>query len=194
MTMAEPIPRQHWRERRCAILIGSSLLAGCLTGSPSGGAGGSGGCVETVLCARSSYWDSTACACLPNPDGGGAGADAGVAACRSSADCQGALPQLCQVCADGSEQCAHHECVAGKCEIATCPIAAVAGQSCGPDPIQDACPSGLVCVGSGGGDMGRCIQDPDGQACGPDAVSRDCPDGYTCSFMSGAKVGRCTAF
>ena len=40
--------------------------------------------------------------------------------CATAADCTGLLPQLCQVCADGSTGCAHWSCVANRCEIATC--------------------------------------------------------------------------
>jgi hypothetical protein len=46
--------------------------------------------------------------CLPN------------GSCDDAEDCKGLLPQLCMRCSDGSSGCAHHACVAGKCEIAYC--------------------------------------------------------------------------
>ncbi|HEX2571192.1 MAG TPA: hypothetical protein VH877_16665 [Polyangia bacterium] len=41
--------------------------------------------------------------------------------CQADTDCTGILPQLCQVCADGSTQCAHFECINHKCETVVCP-------------------------------------------------------------------------
>ncbi len=198
----------HWDPTACACVPNAG-------DGGSGGAGGTSGCVETALCTRTSHWDSTACACVPNDSGGSGGAacvdnvlciqgshwdsvqckcvPSAAGSCSSSSDCRGLLPQLCQVCADGSTACAHHECIAGKCEVVTCPIASGA-QSCGPNPVEASCPSGTVCTDLGGSNGGRCVQDPDGQACGPDAVPQQCPPGYACDFTGGVDTGHCRAY
>lgn len=49
-----------------------------------------------------------------------AGGSTSVSKCSSAADCTGALPALCQVCADGSSGCAHFECNSGVCQVAYC--------------------------------------------------------------------------
>jgi hypothetical protein len=40
--------------------------------------------------------------------------------CVTAADCTGPLPQLCEVCPDGSTGCAHWSCVANACDVETC--------------------------------------------------------------------------
>jgi len=41
--------------------------------------------------------------------------------CVTAGDCNGPLPAICQQCADGSMQCAHHACEGGQCTIEICP-------------------------------------------------------------------------
>jgi hypothetical protein len=50
--------------------------------------------------------------CLPPP--------ASQPECVTANDCPGFLPQFCKVCSDGTSQCAHWTCDAGKCAVATC--------------------------------------------------------------------------
>jgi hypothetical protein len=35
-------------------------------------------------------------------------------------DCKGILPQICEMCPDGKEQCAHFACAGGRCETQIC--------------------------------------------------------------------------
>lgn len=42
-------------------------------------------------------------------------------ACKVADDCKGALPEICQECTGGKQGCAHHVCMAGKCDIRVCP-------------------------------------------------------------------------
>jgi Chaperone of endosialidase len=69
------------------------------------------------------------------------GVDAG--GCQQASDCRGVLPQICQMCADGSTGCAHWECRAGMCVTAYCPVTAAdgGGVPCGPAvcPSVDRC-------------------------------------------------------
>ena len=69
-------------------------------------------CVDTVMCIQGDRFDTTVCGCVPNvaPN-----------PCSSATDCTGALPALCQQCADGGSGCAHFTCVAGQCQVAYCP-------------------------------------------------------------------------
>ncbi len=61
---------------------------------------------DPIRCPAGEHWDRSSCSC--------------VAGCLTASDCHGALPALCRVCADGTDGCAHFECVAGACEIAYC--------------------------------------------------------------------------
>jgi hypothetical protein len=70
-----------------------------------------GRCIDNVLCIQGDHFDTSLCRCVPN----------GAGTCSTAADCTGALPALCQRCADGGSGCAHFECVAGQCSIAYCP-------------------------------------------------------------------------
>jgi hypothetical protein len=112
-----------------ALLMGAGFLAGCSTEAPSSGTGGSPGCVQTELCETTAHWDPIACSCVPNAVDAGAAGSSGAAGgsagafCSGDVDCQGPLPQLCQLCSDGKSACAHHECVVGHCEIVICPSA-----------------------------------------------------------------------
>jgi hypothetical protein len=63
---------------------------------------------DPIRCPQGEVFDQTLCKCVP-------------AGCTTAADCSGPLPQLCQICADGSSACAHWACVAGQCQVATCP-------------------------------------------------------------------------
>jgi hypothetical protein len=49
-----------------------------------------------------------------------AGQDASAASCQVDSDCQGFLPQTCEVCSDGSTACAAWSCQAGQCAITYC--------------------------------------------------------------------------
>ena len=69
-------------------------------------------CVDNVLCIQGDHFDTTVCGCVPN---------ASANPCNSATDCTGALPALCQQCADGSNGCAHFTCAAGQCQVAYCP-------------------------------------------------------------------------
>jgi hypothetical protein len=153
--------RNHGPSGRCggqprirAALIGAAFLMGCSLGSPSPGAGGSGGCVETELCATSAHWDPSVCGCVPNAldagsggegaSGGSAGAAGSTSAgstsaagaagtpsgqfCSGDVDCQGPLPQICQICPNGATACAHYECVAAQCEVTICPTSSLAAR------------------------------------------------------------------
>jgi hypothetical protein len=61
--------------------------------------------------------------------------------------CTGLLPQFCEVCADGTTQCAHWD---DQCNVVTCPKKQ-GGQE--GDACNDfaRCADGLVCTGSNGG-------------------------------------------
>ena len=65
-------------------------------------------CVQTVLCIQGSHFDPVLCKCVPGD------------ACTTAADCQGALAQFCEICADGSTACNHWTCVNRVCQPATC--------------------------------------------------------------------------
>jgi len=69
-------------------------------------------CVDNVLCIQGDHFDTTLCKCVPNTSPN---------TCNSATDCTGALPALCQLCADGGNGCAHFTCVAGQCQVAYCP-------------------------------------------------------------------------
>jgi len=120
--------------------VGPSVNPGS-TGGTSG-TGGSGTCVDNVLCIRGDHFDTTLCKCVPDVDAGPVCIDnvlcirgdhfdttlckcvpdkvAGTQ-CSTAADCKGALPALCEQCANGSTACAHFECVAGACQTVICP-------------------------------------------------------------------------
>lgn len=66
-------------------------------------------CVQNVVCVKGDHWDSQLCRCVPDAP-----------ACTTAADCTGALPQICQVCPNGTTACAHFECVGGQCQVAIC--------------------------------------------------------------------------
>jgi hypothetical protein len=60
---------------------------------------------DPIVCPAGEVFDRALCKCT---------------GCLTAADCTGPLPDLCRVCADGSDGCAHWTCVANACEIATC--------------------------------------------------------------------------
>jgi hypothetical protein len=70
-------------------------------------------CIDNVLCIRGDHFDTTLCKCVPDKVAG--------TQCSTAADCKGALPALCEQCANGSTACAHFECVAGACQTVICP-------------------------------------------------------------------------
>ena len=71
-------------------------------------------CVDNVLCIKGDHFDTTLCKCVPDTS-------TIAPSCSNAADCTGALPALCQLCANGGYGCAHFTCVAGQCNVAYCP-------------------------------------------------------------------------
>jgi hypothetical protein len=71
-------------------------------------------CVDNVLCIQGDHFDMTLCKCVPDTS-------PTTPSCSNATDCTGALPALCQLCANGSPGCAHFTCVAGQCQVAYCP-------------------------------------------------------------------------
>jgi hypothetical protein len=69
-------------------------------------------CVDNVLCINGDHFDTTLCKCVPDTPP--------TASCSKATDCTGALPALCEKCANGSAGCAHFTCVAGQCQVAYC--------------------------------------------------------------------------
>jgi hypothetical protein len=70
-------------------------------------------CVDNILCITGDHFDKTLCKCVP--DGPPS------TSCSTATDCTGALPAICQKCANGSMGCAHFTCVAGQCQVGYCP-------------------------------------------------------------------------
>jgi hypothetical protein len=62
-------------------------------------------------CAGGSYCLSAGAACI---------APTAPCPCQTAADCDGPLPAVCEICADGGDGCAHFVCVGGACETAFC--------------------------------------------------------------------------
>jgi hypothetical protein len=50
--------------------------------------------------------------------------------CVTASNCHGALPDLCRVCANGGDGCAHWACVSRKCEIEYCAPECVTATDC----------------------------------------------------------------
>jgi hypothetical protein len=69
-------------------------------------------CIDNVLCIQGDHFDPAICGCV---------LDKSPNTCNNATDCVGALPALCQLCADGGTGCAHFTCVAGQCQVAYCP-------------------------------------------------------------------------
>src|SRR5579871_3146460 len=69
------------------------------------------------------------------------------AKCKIARDCKGPLPDICEQCSNGHDECAHWSCVAGRCETQICPApppACKMAKDCkGPLPqICEQCPIG----------------------------------------------------
>jgi hypothetical protein len=62
---------------------------------------------DPIPCPSGETFDSTLCACVQG-------------ACKTAADCQGALPALCEICGDGGFGCAHWTCPSGACVESFC--------------------------------------------------------------------------
>ncbi len=62
------------------------------------------------------------------------------ASCKTARACKGALPDLCKLCSDGSDGCAHWACDNNKCEIDYC-AAAPAPSPAPPAPSPSAPPA-----------------------------------------------------
>jgi len=63
---------------------------------------------DPIPCPAGQVFDRTACKCV-------------AAGCASVSDCSGPVPQLCEVCSNGTTACAHWACVTGQCQVAICP-------------------------------------------------------------------------
>jgi hypothetical protein len=50
--------------------------------------------------------------------------------CVTASNCRGPLPNLCKVCGDGSDGCAHWACVSGQCQIEYCAPECVTAADC----------------------------------------------------------------
>ncbi len=124
-----------------------------------------------------------------------------VVGCQTAANCTGPLPQVCQVCTDGSDGCAHWACVAGKCEITYCTCEPT---PCPQDEVWDSaqCKCGPICsngtIGTGmcclsAGDFPNtcpvtpCVC-PAGEVCNCPAIIEACG----CSSDSSHEVKVCT--
>jgi hypothetical protein len=100
------------------IALGLSCQAGATC--PSGVCQQSGGgCIcECPACLAGQSCPPCSCSC------GSAGSTCipplPPAACSTAADCHGALPALCMVCANGGNGCAHFVCDQGQCQVAYC--------------------------------------------------------------------------
>jgi hypothetical protein len=60
---------------------------------------------DPFVCPAGQVFNRTLCRCV---------------GCNTAADCSGVLPQLCEVCADGTTACAHFACVNNSCQVAIC--------------------------------------------------------------------------
>jgi hypothetical protein len=58
----------------------------------------------------------------------------------STAICKGALPDVCEICADGKSECAHWVIEEGKCEVQICPPVSVT-----PPPLACTGPLPKIC-------------------------------------------------
>jgi len=94
----------------CGLLAVSAVVA-CSAGGPEATVSTSS--APLVICNYPLETpDSAPCTC-PAPDAG--------PVCHHADDCQGVLPDLCEVCPNGGDGCAHWECVKHQCEIRFCP-------------------------------------------------------------------------
>jgi hypothetical protein len=99
---------------------GSSSGAGSSSGGSSGGGSSSGTGSGSGSSSGSDAGGSSGSSGNTPPDGGG---------CQQASDCHGPLPQLCVVCSNGSDGCAHWECQGGTCAIAYCAAEPDAGNA-----------------------------------------------------------------
>lgn len=200
-------------------------------GGSSGGAGGAGGggvcasdsdcsapavcevCPDGTYSCASAACEQGACVGYFPPCGGtgtgGAGGSGGGSQCSSDVDC--AVPEMCQVCADGSYSCAKAECVAGQCATSypACgggydPCAGRAcGEQCFPcDPSDPSCVAPAVvftCDGAGQCSVGKTDTCGSGNQCRTDsdcpmvgAPCEQCPDGSWSCPTSACVNGLCT--
>jgi hypothetical protein len=80
---------------------------------------------------------AAAAGCSSADDGTGTGDDQDITSVKQ---CKGALPQNCQVCGDGTTQCAHWVVQNKKCAIETCPSS---GTGSGTITSPSQCQGGL---------------------------------------------------
>jgi hypothetical protein len=110
--------------------VSSSGSSGASSGTGSGGSSGTSNGSSSGGNASSS-------------GASGGGGSSGATGCQTAADCHGALPQICQVCSNGSNGCAHFECTGGVCTIAYC---AATASDAGPATDGGACTSDTDCT------------------------------------------------
>jgi hypothetical protein len=75
-------------------------------------------CRSTLVLGQIALFALAACG-SPDPTVGKSTSDLG--ASTGGVTCNGALPQICEVCSDGSKECAHWVVENGKCEVEICP-------------------------------------------------------------------------
>lgn len=85
-----------------------SCAAGLIcTGTDMGGTCNPRPVCDPIPCPSGTTFDASLCECV-------------APACRTAADCNGPLPQLCELCGDGGAGCAHWACLGGACQTAFC--------------------------------------------------------------------------
>jgi hypothetical protein len=151
----------------CGGKAAESQVAGAGGAVAAGGAPSSGGSPAptttiggippeppcSLYCVPTTHWDHDAGLCLPD-DASAPPPNAGE--CATAADCNSSLPHSCLMCPDGTMACAHHECVDGACEVATCEPAPVPPATiCGDCYVP--CPGGWLCAISDNKFTGVCF-------------------------------------
>jgi hypothetical protein len=106
----------------------------------------------------------------------------------TSPKCTGALPQICEVCSDGTSSCAHYVVENGECKIQICPEGPGMVNPGGPIQVP---PSEPVDAGPTGCSQGAACEQ--GEGCGSGSANGGCS--MTCSCGSGGTfecTGECT--
>jgi hypothetical protein len=93
-----------------------AIPAGC---DDSGKVCGTDG--NTYASACKAYWEGRVGVQSTGACGSGdGGSEGGGATCEQPSDCTGLLPKTCQLCADGTSQCAHWDCNQNECVVTVC--------------------------------------------------------------------------
>ena len=104
------------------------------TGGSTGGTGSSGTCdpsTQPAACpggvasqCESGTWvccdPALGCGGSTTTGGSTGGTGGGNGTCGQASDCTGILPQTCEICADGNQDCDHWDCVSSACQISIC--------------------------------------------------------------------------